>query len=262
MKKARVLIDGLVFDAFEDRFAGPNGIRLADGRVFAETDVSWLPPFRIRSAFAIGLNYKTHADSLDFKLPAEPMAFYKAPNTFIGNRHATRRPADVSFMHYECELTIVIGKTARRVPEERAYEYIGGYTVCNDYAFRSYLRNYYRPNLKIKSRDCGTPIGPWFVDAADIADPMNLDLRCFVDGKQTMAGNTRDMIFSVPFLVSYFSRILTLQPGDVILTGCPEAKLDLPVGSEVVTEIDGVGRLSNFIAPDSEYPEPVPCALR
>ena len=262
MKRARVLIDGVEFDAFEDTSVGHNGVRLADGRVFAEGEVTWLPPFRIGAAFAIGLNYKTHAENLDFKLPSEPMAFYKAPNTFVGHRHSVRRPADVPFMHYECELTIVIGKVARRVPEERAYEYISGYTVSNDYAFRSYLRNYYRPNLKIKSRDCGTPIGPWFVDAADIADPMNLDLRCFVNGQQTMSGNTKDMIFSVPYLVSYFSSILTLQPGDVILTGCPEAKLDLPAGSEVITEVDGVGRLTNFIVPDCEYPDPVPFVFR
>ncbi len=77
-----------------------------------------------------------------------------------------------------------------------------------------------------------------------------------------MTGNTGDMIFSVPYLVSFFSNILTLEPGDVILTGCPEGKVDLPAGSEVVTEIEGLGRLVNFLAPDDVYPEPVPCAFR
>lgn len=258
MKKGRVIIDGIEHEAFED----PKGLRLADGRTFAQTDVTWLPPFRIGKAFAIGLNYKAHAGNLDFKVPTEPMAFYKAPNTFVGHRQGTRRPADVPFMHYECELTIVIGKRARRIPKDKAHEYIGGYTVANDYAFRSYLKNYYRPNYKIKNRDCGTAIGPWFVDAADIADPMSLDMRCFVDGKQTMSGNTKDMIFGVPYLVSFFSSILTLEPGDVILTGCPEGNVDLPPGSVVVTEIDGLGSLMNYVTPDWEYPEPVPCQFR
>src|SRR5699024_6943338 len=81
-----------------------------------------------------------------------------------------RRPKDVTFMHYECELVVVIGKTGRNIKKESAYDYVSGYTIANDYAIRDYLENYYRPNLRVKNRDACTPIGPWFVDAHDVND--------------------------------------------------------------------------------------------
>ncbi|MCB2008016.1 MAG: fumarylacetoacetate hydrolase family protein, partial [Rhodoferax sp.] len=107
--------------------------------------------------------------------------------------------------------------------------------------------NWYRPNLRVKNRDGCTPIGPWRVDAADVADPMQLDLQTRVDGVVTQRGNTRDMIFDIPFLIEYFSAFMTLQPGDLILTGTPDGVVDCPVGAEVVTEIEGIGALTNTI---------------
>src|SRR5207245_8516542 len=138
-----------------------------------------------------------HARELAFTAPEEPLVFLKGPNTFIGHRGETRRPADAANMHYECELAVVIGRVARNVPRDRAYEYVAGYTVANDYAVRDYLENYYRPNLRVKNRDTCTPLGPWLVDAADVPDPMWLDLRTTVSGKLTRQGNTRDMIFDI-----------------------------------------------------------------
>jgi 5-oxopent-3-ene-1,2,5-tricarboxylate decarboxylase/2-hydroxyhepta-2,4-diene-1,7-dioate isomerase len=123
--------------------------------------------------------------------------------------------------------------------------------VANDYAVRDYLENYYRPNLRVKNRDGATLLGPWLVDATDVADPMNLELRTSVNGQVTQRGNTRDMITNVAQLVAYLSSILTLSPGDVILTGTPEGVVNVAVGDEVVTEIDGIGRLVGYIAPDA-----------
>ena len=91
--------------------------------------------------------------------------FLKGAGALIGHRGSTRRPAGVQFMHYECELAVVIGKTARKVRRDDAYDFIAGYTVANDYAIRDYLENWYRPNLRVKNRDGGTPLGPWLVDA-------------------------------------------------------------------------------------------------
>jgi 5-oxopent-3-ene-1,2,5-tricarboxylate decarboxylase/2-hydroxyhepta-2,4-diene-1,7-dioate isomerase len=153
-------------------------------------------------------------------------------------------------MHYECELAIVIGKTARFVPRQRAHEFIAGYTVANDYAIRDYLENYYRPNLRVKSRDEATPLGPWLVDAADVPDPMNLRLTTTVNGGLTQQGCTKDMVFDIPSLVEYFTGFMTLQPGDLILTGTPEGLADVKPGDEVVTEIESVGRLVNTIVED------------
>ena len=113
------------------------------------------------------------------------MGFLKAANTFVGHRARTFRPADVAFMHYECELAVVIGKTARNVRRDQAYDHVAGYTVANDYALRDYLENWYRPNLRVKSRDTCTPLGPWLVDRDDIPDPMNLTLSTHVNGVRT-----------------------------------------------------------------------------
>ena len=153
-------------------------------------------------------------------------------------------------MHYECELTVVIGKTARKVRRDDAYDFVAGYTVANDYAIRDYLENWYRPNLRVKNRDGCTALGPWFVPAGLVADPHALDLRTLVNGRVTQHGNTRDLINDVPALIAYLSSFMTLSPGDVILTGTPEGVVDVQPGDEVVTEIDGIGRLVNTIVGD------------
>jgi 5-oxopent-3-ene-1,2,5-tricarboxylate decarboxylase/2-hydroxyhepta-2,4-diene-1,7-dioate isomerase len=249
MKHARVAYGGAIHSAVEDK----GMLRLADGRVVDEQSVVWLPPVVPGTIFALGLNYADHAKELAFKAPEEPLVFLKGPNALIGHRGQTRRPSDVTFMHYECELAVVIGKTARNVARGDVYDYIGGYTVANDYALRDYLENYYRPNLRVKSRDTCTPIGPWLVDAADVPDPMNLALRTTVNGKLTQQGNTRDMIFDIPFLIEYFSSFMTLSPGDLILTGTPDGLADCRPGDEIVTEIEGVGRLVNTIVGDDTF---------
>ena len=248
MKHARIAWAGAVHDAVEEE----GQLRLADGRLVAQDAVVWLPPLapsmaRPRTILALGLNYADHAKELAFKAPGEPLVFIKGEGSLLGHRGLTLRPADVGFMHYECELTVVIGKTARKVRRNDAYDFVGGYCVANDYAIRDYLENWYRPNLRVKNRDTCTPIGPWQVDAADIADPMQLGLHTTVNGQVTQSGNTRDMIFTIPFLIEYFSSFMTLEPGDLILTGTPDGVVDCKPGDVVITEIDGVGALMNTI---------------
>ena len=244
MKHARVIHDGTTYDAL----AHGDGLLLSDGRVVGEGDVTWLPPYRFGTIFALGLNYAEHAKELAFgAVQPEPLVFLKGPNTLTGHRSTTPRPADATHMHYECELAVVIGKTCRHVKREDAYGVVRGYTVANDYAIRDYLENYYRPNLRVKNRDRCTPIGPWLVDAHDVPDPMHLRLRTWVDGRLTQDGHTDDMVNDVPWLIAYLSSFMTLHDGDVILTGTPEGIVDTPVGAEVITEIDGIGRLVNTI---------------
>lgn len=249
MKRARVAYSGAVHEATD---AGGR-LRLADGRVVSEEAVIWLPPFQPRTIIALGLNYADHAKELAFNAQEEPLVFLKGPNALVGHRAQTRRPDDATFMHYECELAVVIGKPARRVPRAAAYEYVAGYTVANDYAIRDYLENWYRPNLRVKNRDGCTALGPWLVDRADVPDPMRLALRTTVNGKVTQAGNTRDMISDVPTLIEYLSGFMTLDAGDVILTGTPEGVVNVMPGDEVVTEIEGVGRLANHIVGDEAF---------
>lgn len=247
MKHARVMLDGQVLDATER----DGQLLLADGRTAAFDTVTWLPPLaptpRPRTILALGLNYADHAKELEFKAPEEPLVFVKGEGSLIGHRQVTRRPTGVQFMHYECELAIVVGRTARKVRRGDAYDFIGGYTVANDYAIRDYLENWYRPNLRVKNRDTCTPMGPWRVDAADVPDPMNLALTTTVNGQVTQRGSTKDMIFDAPFLIEYFSAFMTLQPGDLILTGTPDGVVDCRHGDVVVTEIERIGALMNTI---------------
>lgn len=243
MKHARVSYGGLIQDATEV----DGKVMLNDGRIVEETDVVWLPPVKPQTVFTLGLNYADHAAELSFKAPTEPLVFLKGPNTFIGHRGHTVRPSDVTFMHYECELAVVIGKTGKNIKREDAYDYVSGYTIANDYAIRDYLENYYRPNLRVKNRDTCTPIGPWLVDKEDIKDPMDLTLRTYINGEIKQEGTTADMVFGIPQLIEYLSSFMTLNENDLILTGTPKGSVDTKVGDEVITEIEGIGRLVNTI---------------
>jgi 5-oxopent-3-ene-1,2,5-tricarboxylate decarboxylase/2-hydroxyhepta-2,4-diene-1,7-dioate isomerase len=254
VKHARIAYAGAVHAAQPQELAdGRAGVRLADGRVLSEHEVVWLPPFEAGTVIALGLNYAEHARELTFTQQEEPLVFLKGPGTLMGHRGMTRRPADVKFMHYECELAVVIGRTARAVRRAAALQYVGGYCIANDYAIRDYLENWYRPNLRVKNRDGGTVLGPWLVDAADIPDPANLGLRTFVNGKLTQQGNTRDLITDVPALIEYLSSFMTLAAGDVILTGTPAGVVNVEVGDEVICEIDGLGSLLNTIVADAAF---------
>jgi 5-oxopent-3-ene-1,2,5-tricarboxylate decarboxylase/2-hydroxyhepta-2,4-diene-1,7-dioate isomerase len=217
----------------------------------------WLPPFEVGTIIALGLNYADHVKELAKELTVtakdEPLVFLKGPGSLIGHRGLTRRPRDVQFMHYECELAVVIGRTARRVKAADAMAHVAGYTVCNDYAIRDYLENWYRPNLRVKNRDGGTVLGPWFVDASDVPDPHDLKLRTLVNGDLKQSGHTGNMVNSIPALIEYLSDFMTLQAGDVILTGTPEGVVNVNEGDEVVCEIDGIGRLVNTLAGDEAF---------
>jgi 5-oxopent-3-ene-1,2,5-tricarboxylate decarboxylase/2-hydroxyhepta-2,4-diene-1,7-dioate isomerase len=203
---------------------------------------------------ALGINYADHkkelAKELTLNAKDEPLAFLKGPNALVGHRGRTPRPADATFMHYECELAVVIGRHAKRVKRADALAHVAGYTIANDYAIRDYLENWYRPNLRVKNRDGCTALGPWLVDAADVPDPHALGLRTFVNGELRQHGNTRDLIDDVPALIEYLSSFMTLSPGDIILTGTPEGVINVNPGDEVVCEIDGLGRLLNTIVAD------------
>jgi 5-oxopent-3-ene-1,2,5-tricarboxylate decarboxylase / 2-hydroxyhepta-2,4-diene-1,7-dioate isomerase len=250
MRHARVAYAGGVYAATvaEDG----RTLTLSDGRQIDEAEVIWLPPVQPRTIIALGLNYADHASELEFNAPEEPLIFLKGPTTLLGHKGVTRRPADANQMHYECELAVVIGRTARNVSKERALDYVGGYTIANDYAIREYLENYYRPNLRVKNRDGCLPLGPWVVDAGDV-DGSNLGLRTRVNGKVVQEGSTADMIFDVPFLIEYLTRFMTLSPGDLILTGTPHGVVYLNPGDEIVTEIDGIGALINTVVDDQTF---------
>lgn len=244
MKRARVKFGDRVRQVIVN---DDNSVVTADGETLPEDQVTWLPPEH-GAVIALGLNYADHASELAFKPPAEPLIFLKTANAFIGHKQKVLRPRGVDYMHYEAELVAVIGKTACKVKREEAMDYVGGYTLCNDYAIRDYLENYYRPNLRVKCRDASTPLGPWIIDRDDVGDPHDLALRTCVNGETRQEGTTRDMIFNIPYLIEYLSEFMTLQPGDMISTGTPKGLSDVRPGDEVMIEVEQVGRLTNYIA--------------
>ncbi len=249
MKRARVSIDNRIQQVVvNDDYS----VVTEDGSTWQEDEITWLPP-QYGTVFALGLNYVDHAAELAFKAPEEPLLFLKTPNTFTGHRQRSYRPDNVEYMHYEAELVAVIGKTARGVKRGEAMDYVGGYTLCNDYAVRDYLENYYRPNLRVKCRDSLSPLGPYIIDRDDIDDPHDLKLSTRVNGELRQEGTTRDMVFDIPFLIEYLSAFTTLQPGDMISTGTPKGLSDVRPGDEVVIEVEQVGRLINYVISEQEY---------
>ncbi len=257
MKHARVLFQGagpLNGSELEVTVEDSGRLQTADGQLVDEAEVTWLCPIREPGTiFALGLNYADHASELAFEPPKEPLVFLKGANTLTGHKQNACRPDNIEFQHYECELVAVIGKEGKNIAREEAMDYIAGYTVCNDFAIRDYLENYYRPNLRVKSRDSLCPIGPWLIDKEDVGDISNLKLTTHVNGELTQQGTTADMIFDVPFLVEYLSGIMTLKPGDMIATGTPKGLKDMQPGDTVVCEIEKIGALETRIVSEQEF---------
>lgn len=249
MKRARFRQrDGAV--AWGTLVDGDAAIRSDAGAVVGTDTITWLPPAaRGATVFALGLNYADHSAELGFKTPAAPLVFLKGHGTLTGHDATTPRPADANQMHPECELVAVIGTRARRVSAADALGHVAGYTVACDYAVREYLENYYRPNLRVKNRNAATPLGPWIVDAATIADPQALELRTTVNGATVQQGSTADMVFGIAALIEYLSGIMTLMPGDLILSGTPHGVHFVAPGDEVICEVEAVGRLVNHVVP-------------
>lgn len=203
---------------------------------------------------AIGLNYRDHARESGAELPTTPLVFAKTPNSLVGPGGVLRwSPGDSTQVDYEAELAVVIGRRARLVPVERALEHVLGYTACNDVSARDaqFADGQW---TRGKSFDTFCPLGPWIVTRDELADPQKLAVRCRVDGVTLQDGTTSDMVFGVAELISTLSRVMTLEPGDVIATGTPVGvgfartpPVFLGDGDTVEVEIEGIGVLTNTV---------------
>lgn len=169
----------------------------------------------------IGLNYADHAAEAGLPIPSEPIVFNKWLSAVSGPYDEVVRPRGAEKVDWEVELGVVIGRGGAYIDEADAMRHVAGYCVVNDVSERAYQME--RGGTWDKGKGCDTfgPLGPWLVTADDIPDPGNLDMWLEVDGQRHQNGNTRTMIFSVPFIVSYLSQFMSLQPGDVIATGTP-----------------------------------------
>ncbi|WP_455846058.1 fumarylacetoacetate hydrolase family protein [Pantoea agglomerans] len=176
---------------------------------------------QIGKFICIGLNYADHAAETGADIPLEPVVFSKWTSAVVGPNDAVRIPRGSVKTDWEVELGVVIGKGGSYIAKEDALSHVAGYCVVNDVSEREYQIE--RGGTWDKGKGCDTfgPIGPWLVTADEIADPQQLDLWLEVDGKRYQNGNTRTMIFSVAHIISYLSRFMSLQPGDIISTGTP-----------------------------------------
>lgn len=221
--------------------------------VVSSDDVVYLPPVNPSKIIAIGLNYRDHIAEQGLPMPAFPTVFAKFPSSLNGHLQPIRYPDATEQLDYEVELAFVIGKAARNVPEEEAYQYIAGYTIMNDVTARD-LQKSEKQWVRAKSFDTFAPCGPYFVTADEIPDPANLDLECRVNGEVRQKSNTRELIFGIPFLLSYLSHSFTLLPGDVITTGTPGGvgrdrvpPALLQRGDRIEMSISGLGTLVNWV---------------
>jgi 2-keto-4-pentenoate hydratase/2-oxohepta-3-ene-1,7-dioic acid hydratase in catechol pathway len=201
---------------------------------------------------AVGRNYAEHAAELKNEIPDKPLIFAKYPSCVIGNGDAIQWKTSVTQqVDWEGELCVVIGKTAKFISEDEAYDHIFGYTIANDVSARD-LQDNEKQWTRAKGHDTFCPLGPTIVTKDEITDPHNLRIVTKVNGETMQDGSTADMIFKIPYLVSYLSQTFTLEPGDLILTGTPSGvgKAQKPPrflndGDEVSITIDGIGTLSN-----------------
>ena len=206
-------------------------------------EVRLLSPTIPSKIVAVGLNYRDHAEELGMTLPEEPLIFLKPPSAVVGPEDRILLPPGVGRVDYEAELAVGMGKTARRVPPERAREHILGYTCFNDVTARD-LQKKDGQWTRAKSFDTFAPLGPWI--ETDL-DPSSLRIRTYLNGEVVQDSSTEKLIFSVEKLVSFVSHIMTLYPGDVIATGTPPGVGPLSPGDVVEVEVEGVGRLVNFV---------------
>jgi len=199
--------------------------------------------FKPSKIIAIGLNYYDHARELKMPAPDHPIMFIKPSTSFIKNGQPIIYPRQSKNVHYEGELAIIIGKKARNISKSDAGKYIEGFTCANDVTARD-LQNIDGQWTRAKSFDTFCPLGPKIVKGID---PMNLNIETRVNGYIKQRSNTKNMIFDVYELVSFVSSVMTLLPGDVIITGTPPGVGPLKAGDTVEVEIESIGTLKNSV---------------
>lgn len=230
--------DDSVYALAGNPFSGP---LLPGERLGAVESLKLLPPVQPSKIVCVGRNYAAHAAEHSAPVPEEPMLFLKPPSALIGPGEPILVPQSIGQVEHEAELAVIIGRQARRVERSAALDYVLGYTCANDVSARDLQR---KDNQwgRAKGFDTFCPLGPWIV--TDL-DPRDVEVSCRVNGEQRQRARTSEMVFDVPALIAFISRVMTLLPGDVILTGTPSGVGPIVEGDTVEVEIESVGILRN-----------------
>ncbi len=230
------------------RPTGPDGEQI----VFNRDEVTLRAPIlRPGKIICLGLNYADHAAEGGSEPPKTPMLFAKFANTIVGSGEPIVKPKATNQLDYEAELAVVIGRRGRNVEMDRALDYVAGYMNLHDVSARD-LQRETSQFFRGKSADTFAPCGPYLVTRDEIPDPHVLDIRSYVNGELRQSSNTRNLIFSVPFLIHHITKTITLEPGDIISTGTPSGVGThrhppeyLKAGDVVRIEVQGLGVLEN-----------------
>jgi 2-keto-4-pentenoate hydratase/2-oxohepta-3-ene-1,7-dioic acid hydratase in catechol pathway len=249
-----------IVDDLRDDVLSPAGLAriqqvAAEALPRVEDDPRLGPPIGgVGKIVGVGLNYRDHAQECRLPIPAEPTLFLKATSALAGPSDALVFPRGARCVDWEVELAVVIGAGGVYIDEGRAIDHVAGYCVGIDFSERDFQFNRGGQGFKGKSADTFAPLGPWLATRDEIADPQRLMLRLSVNGVERQQGSSADMIFSVAELVSYVSQFMSLQAGDVILTGTPagvgmgqDPRIYLQPGDEVRASIDGLGTQSHRV---------------
>ena len=254
MRRVRVEVDG-----------EPASGRLEDGEVLLEDgsaipadEARWLPPVQPGKIVATHLSYRSRVEEYRMERPPEaPSYFLKPPSSLSHHGADVARPRGCRFLNYEGEIALVIGKRALGVSVEDALDHVAALTVANDFGVHDFRHIDRGSMLRVKGQDGFCPLGPATVDIADV-DPDDLTLRTFVNGEVVQEGHTgTDLLFPFAYQVADVSRVITLEPGDVLLTGTPANSRPVEPGDLVEVEVDGIGRLANRIVELDRDLEPV-----
>jgi 2-keto-4-pentenoate hydratase/2-oxohepta-3-ene-1,7-dioic acid hydratase in catechol pathway len=232
---------------------GPNGEKI----VYSLEDVKLNAPIpRPGKIVCVGLNYIDHCEETGMDVPKSPIIFSKYSNAVAGPDDAIILPINSNQVDYEAELAFVIGKKAKKVSKEEAMDYIAGYTIMNDVSARD-IQLGDGQWVRGKTPDTFAPIGPVLVTKDEVEDPHQLDIKLMLNGETMQDSNTKNLIYGIPYVLSYLSQSMTFEPGDVIATGTPpgvgmsrKPQVWLKPGDEVVVEVEKIGRLRNIVRAD------------
>jgi len=232
-------------DACWGRIEGEEVV-LDDGRRLAEAEAVYLAPVVPTKILAVHLTYRSRVEEYAARLPAAPSYFMMPPSALNGHRSPVRRPAGGKYLNYEGELAVVVGRRMKGVPIGSALDYVGGYACANDVGLHDFRHADRGSMLRVKGQDGFLPLGPELVPAAEF-DPTSFRLRTYLNGSVVQEATADDLLFPVAYQLADLSRLITLEPGDVLLTGTPANSRPMEPGDVVEVEIEGLGRLSNTI---------------
>jgi 5-oxopent-3-ene-1,2,5-tricarboxylate decarboxylase/2-hydroxyhepta-2,4-diene-1,7-dioate isomerase len=241
-RAVRVELDG---DAAWGRLEG-GSIVLEDGRQLHEADARFLAPVEPTKILAVHLTYRSRVEEYRARLPRAPSYFVKPPSTLNGHRREVRRPGGARFLNYEGELAVIVGRRMKGVPVDDALSYVAGYACSNDVGLHDFRHADRGSMLRVKGQDGFLPIGPEVVPAAEF-DPTAYTLRTILNGEVVQEADAGDLLFPVAYQLADLCRLITLEPGDVLLTGTPANSRPMEPGDVVEVEITGLGRLSNTV---------------